>query len=90
MTRRNTPEKKLARRLQAETGDPYMVCLAAAKARICAEQIASREPNNSTTPEIEAEYEALKARWQKTHGHTGNAHHVKPLEPDKTKGPSPP
>lgn len=34
---------------------------------------------NSTTPAIEAEYEALKARWQELYGHTGNAHHVKLL-----------
>lgn len=35
--RKRTPAQKLARRIQAETGEPYMACLAEAKKRIAAE-----------------------------------------------------
>lgn len=45
MTRR-TPAQKLAHKIQAETGKPYMVCPAEARSRICAERLPGREPNN--------------------------------------------
>lgn len=44
--RTRTPEQKLAREIQADTGKKYMVCLAEARARICAERFPGREPNN--------------------------------------------
>lgn len=43
---KRAPEQKLARRIQAETGKPYMVCLNEARAQICTERFPGREPNN--------------------------------------------
>lgn len=38
MMPKRTPEQKLAREIQAETGKKYMVCLAEARARLAKEK----------------------------------------------------
>lgn len=46
MTRR-TPAQKLARQIQAATGDPYTACLREAKQILSSESLPEREPNEN-------------------------------------------